>query len=113
MEHTLTWDARELTTCWQTVQSINCVGYTDGGLLRQEMAGWRPVSAGHYRAEFAVINSPPSNCSLAADGTGTCTPTSSFSPHYAPPSIDLCQTVRSRVVEFDLPATGEVAVTVP
>jgi hypothetical protein len=86
---------------------------------RQPRLGWRatdqavrqPVTAGRYRATFAVIDDLTAfGCTIAAAGSVTCTPSTPWPEEgYVP----LCPGSRTLSVDFDLPGQGDVEIAVP
>jgi hypothetical protein len=106
----LTWDARELEAHKACVD-CSSRGWTGMPSFPVTVYARVPVAAGHYRATFAVLDSLPSACSSADGITANCNTT--YGSFYAIPSnISLCPSSRSLAVEFDLPVSGDLDVTV-
>ena len=106
----LAWDARELEA-HQACVDCSTRGWTGMASYPVVVYARVPVSAGHYRATFAVLDSLPSVCRSADGITATCTTTYGPFPNI-PSQVSLCPSSRSLSVEFDLPASGDVDVTV-
>lgn len=107
----LTWDGREVATC---TRAVDCAtrGFPGSVVLERQGAS-RPVTAGRYRATFAVLDELPAGCTARMDGTASCSTTPGFPSGSPPSSYDRCPSSRTVSVEFDLPASGEAVVNVP
>jgi hypothetical protein len=109
----LTWDARMVerhTACvdcsarWPSWPATGSVTYDLDFYVRV------PIAPDRYRATFGVLDPLPSFCTAVGD-RASCTrspgPGYPYSPEFQP-----CQSSRTLAVDFDLPESGDVDVTV-
>ena len=99
----LSWDATEL----QPYQfCVDCGARGGYGVFTFTYASSAPVGPGRYRATFSVMDVLPPNCH-ADPGGARCDTQYDFSP----PSV-YCPVARTLSVEFELPPSGDLDVTV-
>lgn len=110
---TLTWDARALTAC---SNSIDCAsrGWPGGGKAQELVASYAPVTSMALEAKVAAVTALPAGCT-SADGTEfSCL--SGFGPWGGPSSLpgpiqELCPGTKTATARFTLGAA--TAITVP
>ena len=100
----LIWDGRHALPC-QAVQDCTPWG---GERSLIDWAWWQPVSSGRYRATFAVAATLPASCPPSTGNIVSCS-----TPPAGGPFLSLCIDSSLAVVDFALPATGQVDVDVP
>jgi hypothetical protein len=111
---TLSWDARSLVTCTETVD-CSTEGLPGLGTASQVVGASQPVGAGPYSVSVAAVTAVPQGCS--GDGT-TFTCPMSYSggpggPFNNPPAIQVeCPADVTASASFELPASGDVSVPV-
>lgn len=105
------WDARAMATCMHTV---DCAmrGWPGVPPASETLGVLVPVPSGHYRATFGVVDTLPSRCTAGTDGAVNCSPALPMGPGGLGP-YDLCPGAREVQVEFDVPPSGDVNVSVP
>jgi len=110
---TLTWDARALTAC---SNSIDCAsrGWPGGGKAQELVASYAPVTSMALEAKVAAVTALPAGCT-SADGTEfSCL--SGFGPWGGSSSLpgpiqELCPGTKTATARFTLGAA--TAITVP
>jgi hypothetical protein len=103
----LSWDARELQP-YQVCVDCGARGWFGASSYPYTFTWAAPVSSGRYRATFAVMNTLPATC-LGQPADMRC---GSQYGGYSYASSWLCPDAsRTLSVEFDLPASGDLDVT--
>ncbi len=107
----LTWDARSLTTC---SESVDCAerGWPGGPITTVLHGVPSPVTSGTYYATLLIADEPPADCLEGEPGRFMCPFYGDFMPGPSWGSFSLCDAPRSVTVTFELPATGDVDVDV-
>ena len=106
---TLTWDARSITTC---IETVDCVaqGWPNTPPASALVASAGPVAAGAYAATIAVFKALPANCSGAGPMIACSVGGGSTPPTYSTGAQSLCTSDVTSTATFMLPASGDVQV---
>jgi hypothetical protein len=109
---TLSWDARALITCTETVD-CSAMGWPGLGTASELFGAFQPVGAGPYSVTVGAVTAVPQGCS--GDGTTFTCPMSWGGLHGGPnpPAIRVeCPADVTASASFELPASGDVRVPV-
>lgn len=99
---TVSWDARELAVCIETVDCMETYGFEGTADIAHGFP--QPAPSGDYRITYQLFETAPTQCSETADGY-ECEPN-------AQGSGTECSGEVTAVASFTLPATGDVSTSV-
>lgn len=105
---TLTWDARVLDTCAETVDCV-AMGWPGMGMAKQLVAGASPAASATYEAEVAFLDAVPGGCVARGGRTYSCNPLPSGLP-LASTTNSLCRGTKTVKASFILGAEKTIDV---